>query len=58
MKKTLASWVENYLEYLRFQRNASPHTLRNYASDLQQFLNYLTTTPEGEKRPEPEFGAD
>jgi integrase/recombinase XerC len=55
MKKTLASWVENYLEYLRFQRNASPHTLRNYASDLQQFLNYLTTTPEGEKRPEPEL---
>jgi integrase/recombinase XerC len=55
MKKTLASWIEKYLGYLRYQRNASPHTLRNYASDLQQFLYYLTTTPEGEQRPAPEL---
>jgi integrase/recombinase XerC len=51
----LASWIEKFLEYLRFQRNASPHTLRNYASDLQQFFFYLTHTPEGEKRPAPEL---
>jgi integrase/recombinase XerC len=54
--ESLASWIRKYLEYLRFQRNASPHTLRNYASDLQQFYLYLTTAPGGEPReaPEPE----
>jgi integrase/recombinase XerC len=56
MTGTLASWIEKFLEYLRFQRNASPHTLRNYASDLQQFFSYLTVTPEGKPRPAPELG--
>ena len=55
MTETLASWIEKYLNYLRYQRNASPHTLRNYASDLQQFLSYLTSSPEGEKRPAPDL---
>ncbi len=30
-----------FLEHLRYERNLSEHTLRNYASDLQQFLDYL-----------------
>ncbi len=34
-------WIERYLRYLRIERNASPHTIRNYASDLRQFRNYL-----------------
>jgi integrase/recombinase XerC len=34
--------VEKFLAYLRSVRNASTHTLRNYASDLEQFLTYLT----------------
>lgn len=55
MSETLALWVEKFLEHLRFQRNVSPHTLRNYASDLQQFLSYLTHTPEGEQRPAPDL---
>jgi integrase/recombinase XerC len=55
MTKTLAEWMEKYLDYLRYQRNASPHTLRNYGSDLQQFLSYLTSTLEGEKRPAPDL---
>ena len=55
MAETLAFWIEKYLEYLGYQRNASPHTLRNYASDLGQFLSYLTHTPGGEPRPEPEL---
>jgi integrase/recombinase XerC len=53
---TLAAWIEQYLAYLRYQRNASPHTLRNYASDLHQFHHYLTHAPGGEPRPEPELG--
>src|SRR5579864_2580874 len=34
--------IEKFLAYLRSVRNASAHTLRNYASDLQQFHTYLT----------------
>jgi integrase/recombinase XerC len=55
MAETLVFWIEKFLEYLRIQRNASPHTLRNYDSDLRQFYFYLTHTPEGEPRPAPEL---
>jgi len=34
--------VEKFLHYLRFERNASPHTQRNYQCDLEQFLAYAT----------------
>jgi len=33
--------IERYVEYLRYERNASPHTIRNYRSDLLQFRNFL-----------------
>lgn len=33
--------VEKFLKYLRYERNASRHTLRNYESDLAQFSAYL-----------------
>src|SRR6266850_7450440 len=33
-----------FLEHLRYERNVSEHTLRNYASDLEQFLDYLAPT--------------
>jgi integrase/recombinase XerC len=55
MAETLAVWIEKFLDYLRYQRNASPHTLRNYESDLRQFFAYLTHTPEGKPRPAPEL---
>ncbi len=51
----LASWIEKYLDYLRYQRNASPHTVRNYASDLQQFYSFLTTGPDGKDRAVPDL---
>jgi integrase/recombinase XerC len=56
MSGTLADWISRYLSYLQYQRNASEHTLRNYASDLRQFLDYLTHNPEGTERPEPALG--
>ena len=34
--------IEKFLRYLTSERNFSPHTLRNYASDLEQFHTYLT----------------
>src|SRR3984893_15846833 len=34
--------IEKFLAYLRSVRNASAHTLRNYASDLEQFRTYLS----------------
>src|SRR6185369_7968071 len=34
--------IEQFLEHLRYERNVSSHTLRNYSSDLEQFLNFLT----------------
>lgn len=30
-----------FLDHLRYERNVSVHTLRNYESDLQQFVAYL-----------------
>jgi integrase/recombinase XerC len=33
--------LTEFLEHLRYERNLSEHTLRNYASDLEQFLDYL-----------------
>jgi integrase/recombinase XerC len=47
----LAAAMERYLATLRLQ-NASPHTLRNYASDLAQFLEYFS--PPGARPPAPE----
>jgi integrase/recombinase XerC len=53
MSSPLASWIQNFLDYQRFQKNASSHTLRNYGSDLEQFRHFLTHTPDGQPRPEP-----
>lgn len=33
--------LENYIAYLRVEKDASPYTLRNYAHEIQQFLDFL-----------------
>jgi integrase/recombinase XerC len=38
----LEDLVDQYADYLRLQRNVSPHTLRNYLSDLRQFEDFLS----------------
>jgi len=38
--------IEKYVRYLQYERNASLHTIRNYQSDLAQFLAYVTP-PDG-----------
>jgi integrase/recombinase XerC len=47
----LATGIDRYLAELRRQ-NASPHTLRNYASDLAQFIAYFS--PPGASPPAPD----
>jgi integrase/recombinase XerC len=42
--------LEQFLEHLRFERNLSEHTLRNYTSDLQQFLEHLAPANQSKKR--------
>jgi integrase/recombinase XerC len=46
--------LTQFLEHLRYERNLSEHTLRNYQSDLQQFHDYLAPAdPKTGKRTEP-----
>ena len=47
--------IEQFLEHLRYERNVSSHTLRNYSSDLEQFLDFLAPAdPATGKRTTPE----
>jgi integrase/recombinase XerC len=39
--------VCSFIDHLRQERNASPHTVRSYSDDLAQFMNHLTEA-EGE----------
>jgi integrase/recombinase XerC len=43
--------IERYIQYLQYERNASPHTIRNYRSDLMQFRNFLAQSPGGGGQP-------
>ena len=47
----LQKQIDQFLEHLTHERNLSPHTLRNYASDLAQFRDHLCSI---EKRPDVE----
>lgn len=37
----LEEYLRQFLEHLRYERNVSTHTLRNYSSDLEQFYEHL-----------------
>jgi integrase/recombinase XerC len=39
----LEEYLQQFLQHLRYERNVSQHTLRNYSSDLEQFRDYLLT---------------
>jgi integrase/recombinase XerC len=45
----MSGWdhLEDFLRYLRVERQLSPHTLRNYRLDLTQFLEFCATHREG-----------
>ncbi len=38
------TYLEDFLRYLRVERQMSPHTLRNYRLDLTQFLTFCSGT--------------
>jgi len=43
--------LSQFLEHLRYERNVSEHTLRNYQSDLEQFVDHLAPAqPKNGKR--------
>jgi integrase/recombinase XerC len=37
----MQEYISRFGDYLNYERNVSPHTLRNYMSDLEQFLDFL-----------------
>jgi integrase/recombinase XerC len=39
--------IDRFIDYLRYERNVSPETIREYRRDMQQFADFLT--PPGEK---------
>ncbi len=48
--------LTQFLEHLRYERNVSEHTLRNYQSDLEQFVDHLAPAhPRNGKRNLPEL---
>jgi integrase/recombinase XerC len=41
--------IEKFIQYLRYERNVSPQTIREYRRDMQQFAEFLA--PPGTKAP-------
>ena len=41
--------IDKFIQYLRYERNASPDTIREYRRDMEQFHEFLS--PPGEKAP-------
>jgi integrase/recombinase XerC len=46
--------IGKFLNYLQNERNASPNTITNYSSDLEQFLQYITLPVESTGKHAPE----
>jgi integrase/recombinase XerC len=44
--------LTEFLQHLKYERNLSPHTLRNYESDLKQFREFLFRIEKREPPPE------
>ncbi|MBL8169002.1 MAG: tyrosine recombinase XerC [Acidobacteria bacterium] len=47
----MQKYLDDFIQHLKYERNASAHTLRNYDSDLQQFYDYLAPADkDGQRR--------
>ncbi len=50
-------YIDEFLQHLKYERNLSEHTLRNYASDLEQFYDHIAPPDKEGKRPEVDIRA-
>lgn len=46
----MQEYLDQFTEHLTYERNVSPHTLRNYQSDLQQFYDWVAPPDKDGKR--------
>src|SRR5271154_1022989 len=40
--RTMKQTIERFIQYLRYERNVSPDTIREYRRDIEQFAAFLT----------------
>ncbi len=52
MAHSIQSAIDQFLEHLRVERNYSPHTLRNYRSDLEAFFREIGSAKRGTGAPQ------
>jgi integrase/recombinase XerC len=50
-------YIDEFIQHLKYERNLSEHTLRNYASDLEQFYDHIAPPDKEGKRPEVDIRA-
>jgi len=48
-------FTERFIQYIKFEKRYSPHTVSAYQSDLEQFIGYLNNPDKKDPAPEPEI---
>ncbi len=48
----MQSYLDDFLKHLKYERNLSEHTLRNYESDMVQFYDYIAPLDKNDERRE------
>jgi integrase/recombinase XerC len=47
----MQNYIDDFLKHLKYERNLSEHTLRNYESDMEQFYDFIAPpNGDGERR--------
>jgi integrase/recombinase XerC len=47
----MQNYIDDFLKHLKYERNLSEHTLRNYESDMEQFYDFIApANSDGERR--------
>lgn len=49
MQKTFNEYLDEFIEYLKLNRNYSPHTIISYKTDLSQFAEYIAKSNLGKE---------
>lgn len=50
MQKTFNEYLDEFIEYLKLNRNYSPHTIISYKTDLSQFAEYIAKSDLGKEQ--------